>query len=39
MGQADIGTILLAVVGELQAFNFRETFTDAFEVGAPGALA
>jgi hypothetical protein len=31
-GQADIGSILLAVASDLQAFNFRETFTDAFEV-------
>jgi len=28
----DIGSILLGIGAELQAFDFQETFTDAFEV-------
>ena len=28
-----MGSILLAVVSDLQAFNFHDTFTDPFEVG------
>ena len=34
-GEADMGSILLAVVGDLQAFNFHDTFTDPFEVELP----
>lgn len=33
-GEADMASILLAIITDLQAFNFRETFTDSFEVGA-----
>ncbi len=28
-----MGSVLLAVISELQAFNFHDTFTDPFEVG------
>lgn len=34
-GESDIGSILLGVAQELQAFNYRETFTGAFEVLLP----
>ena len=32
-GEADMGSVLLAVISELQGFNFHDTFTDPFEVG------
>jgi hypothetical protein len=38
-GENDIGSILLSIVSDLEAFNFDETFTGNFEVHYLSALA
>ena len=32
-GEREVGAVLLGVSSELMAFDFRETFVNAFEVG------
>jgi hypothetical protein len=38
-GEDDVGTILLSIASDLEAFDFHDTFTGNFEVCAPAIRA
>ena len=37
-GEDDMGSLVLGMSNELLELDFRDTFTNAFEVSAPGAV-